>query len=27
LNRKLRGFSPGEVRQLESLLQRMLMNE
>ena len=27
LNRKLRGFSPDEVRQLESLLQRMLMND
>ena len=26
LNRKLRGFSPDEVRQLEGLLQRMLMN-
>jgi DNA-binding MarR family transcriptional regulator len=27
LNRKLRGFSPDEVRQLENLLQRMLMND
>ena len=27
LNRKLRGFSPTEVRQLENLLQRMLMND
>ena len=27
LNRKLRGFSPDEVRRLESLLQRMLMND
>jgi DNA-binding MarR family transcriptional regulator len=27
LNRKLRGFSPAEVRQLEDLLQRMLMND
>jgi MarR family transcriptional regulator, multiple antibiotic resistance protein MarR len=26
LNRSLRGFSPNEVRQLEVLLQRMLMN-
>ena len=27
LNRKLRGFSPDEVQQLEGLLQRMLMND
>jgi DNA-binding MarR family transcriptional regulator len=27
LNRKLRGFSPTEVRQLENLLQRMLAND
>ena len=27
LNRKLRGFSPTEVRQLENLLQRMLKND
>ena len=27
LNRKLRGFSPTEVRQLENLLQRMLTND
>jgi len=27
LNRKLRGFSPAEVKQLENLLQRMLVND
>jgi DNA-binding MarR family transcriptional regulator len=27
LNRKLSGFSPTEVRQLENLLQRMLAND
>jgi DNA-binding MarR family transcriptional regulator len=27
LNRKLHGFSPTEVRQLENLLQRMLAND
>jgi DNA-binding MarR family transcriptional regulator len=27
LNRSLRGFSPGDVKQLEALLQRMLMND
>jgi DNA-binding MarR family transcriptional regulator len=27
LNRRLRGFSPDEVKQLEGLLQRMLVND
>jgi DNA-binding MarR family transcriptional regulator len=27
LNRKLQGFSPDELRQLEGLLQRMLIND
>ena len=27
LNRRLRGFSPDEVKQLEGLLQRMLLND
>jgi DNA-binding MarR family transcriptional regulator len=27
LNRRLRGFSPSDVKQLEELLQRMLLND
>jgi MarR family transcriptional regulator, multiple antibiotic resistance protein MarR len=27
LNRRLRGFTPSEVKQLEGLLQRMLLND